>query len=191
MEKRKQLSPPKRLYTVPTPPLPPLSPLYPLPPPLPNYCCGNYEKLKIEKFSQWKSALQQFLQPQNIDERIINIKLYWYKIKSSVASFHSLKETLENERPTLHYILIQGYNRHHLFTQEEDKITVIFKKKKRKKVIVICYRRMLHSIQQIWKKYCGTHATKYQSIIIFRNSFKHKKSMYIPWTFRYTRIIIY
>ena len=120
MEKRKQLPLPpllqlKRLHVVPSPPPPP--PLFPHPlPPLPNYCCGNYEKFKqlrkkekIENFAQWKATLQQLLEPQNIDERTISIKLYWYKIKSRVASFASLKETLENKRPTLHYILIQGY----------------------------------------------------------------------------------
>ena len=172
MEKRKQqplppLSPPKRLYTVLPPPLPPHPPLHLLPPqlqpPLPNYCCGNHEKfnqlkknLKIENFSQWKAALQQLLLLQNIDERIININLCWYKIKSSVASFHSLKETLENERPTLHYILIQGYNRHHLFTQEEltDKIIVIFKKKKEK-------RSLLYVIEE-----CCIRSNKYGKSIV-------------------------
>ena len=140
------------------------------PPPLPNYCCGNYErfrqlrkKLRIETFSQWKIALQQLLLPQDINERIVSIKLNWYKIKSSVTSFQALQNTLINERASLHYILIQGYNRHHLFTQEElkDDITAIFKKKKRKKIIIICNRRVLCPIQQIWKKYHRAYATQY------------------------------
>ena len=126
------------------PPPPVLPPLRIPPPPLPSYCCPNQEKfkqlrkkLRIETFSQWKIAVTSLLLPLEINDSFASIKLHWYKIKSSISPFEKLQTTLLSERPRLHYILIQGYNRHHLFTQEEikDDITSIFKKKREKRSI--------------------------------------------------------
>ena len=150
MEKRKsQPSPPlqqqPRVATFPPPPTP-----HHQPPPLPNHCCGNYEKFKeikrkltIENFNHLKLSLEKVLLPRNIDEQTIQINLYWYKIKANICSFDLLRKTLENERPSLHYILIQGFSRHHLFILEElsNKITLVFKKKREK-------RSLLYSIEE-------------------------------------------
>ena len=130
-------------------PLPPLQRStnvpYPTPPPLPNHCCENYEKFKeirrrltIGNFNRLQPELEEVLSPRNIDEQTYQINLYWYKIKANICSFALLKETLESERPPLHYILIEGYNRHHLFTLEEinNKVTRAFKKKREKRSLL-------------------------------------------------------